>query len=48
LAAATEQVMGTIAAQLPANYRGVYADAAQRVLAGESPVALPITPESQS
>lgn len=48
LVTATEQIMGAIAAQLPANYRGVYADAARRFVAGEAPVALPAATESQA
>jgi 1-acyl-sn-glycerol-3-phosphate acyltransferase len=38
LAAATELVMGSIAAQMPEAYRGVYAEAARRIAAGETPV----------
>jgi 1-acyl-sn-glycerol-3-phosphate acyltransferase len=37
LANGTTLIMGTIASMLPPAYRGVYADAAARILAGETP-----------
>ncbi|MBA3825085.1 MAG: 1-acyl-sn-glycerol-3-phosphate acyltransferase [Ktedonobacterales bacterium] len=48
LTAATEQVMGAIAAQLPTQYRGVYAEAAQHNGTGAAARPTSATSESQA
>jgi 1-acyl-sn-glycerol-3-phosphate acyltransferase len=40
-------IMGTIASMLPLAYRGVYAEAAARILAGETPMPASITSKTQ-